>query len=85
MKTQVQKGEVTCPRPSAFWGAELRFEPSVLERVGFLHCVVNERAQGSHFSFGAPGRNWKPEGGRRQSSHKKEGKRNDAESGLWSV
>ena len=49
MKTQVQKGEVTYPRPSAFWVAELRLEPRMLEQVGFIHCAVNRRTQGATF------------------------------------
>ena len=88
MKTRVQKGDMTCPRPRALRVAALKFEPSALEQVGFVYCLVNKRhgGVGWHFSLGALGRAWKPGAGRRgQSSQKREGKRKDAESGLWSI
>lgn len=75
MKTRVQKGDMTCPQPRALWVAALKFEPSALEQVGFVYCLVNKRhgGVGWHFSFGALGRAWKPGGGRRgQSSQKRE-------------
>lgn len=46
MKTRVQKGDMTCPQPRALWVAALKFEPSALEQVGFVYCLVNKRHGG---------------------------------------